>query len=53
MTGPARWMCEAISHQADRDGSPFVGHRTEADVALMERNGPEEIVVHKVWAEVG
>ncbi|MGW2220988.1 hypothetical protein ACWCSD_38890 [Nonomuraea sp. NPDC001684] len=43
----ARWMREAISHQAGREGPVFVGHRAEADVALMKWHGPKEIVVHK------
>ncbi|HUR09185.1 MAG TPA: hypothetical protein VM347_42060 [Nonomuraea sp.] len=41
-------MREAISNQAGRpDGSAFVGHRTEADVALMKWHGPKEVIIHK------
>ncbi|WP_146615927.1 hypothetical protein [Nonomuraea aridisoli] len=42
----ARWMREAISHQAGRlGGSAFVAHRTEADVALMDWHGPTEMIM--------
>jgi hypothetical protein len=43
-----RWMREAIrQHTGRRDGSAFVGHGTEADVALMKWHGPTEVIVHK------
>ncbi|GAA2411123.1 hypothetical protein GCM10010404_81300 [Nonomuraea africana] len=41
-----RWLREAISHHASRPGDPaFVGHRTEADVALMSWHGPIELII--------
>nr|WP_055506844.1 hypothetical protein [Nonomuraea pusilla] len=43
----ARRMREAISHQAGRDGSAFVSHRTEADMALMQWHGPKEVIIHR------
>ncbi|GAA4229440.1 hypothetical protein FHR32_002114 [Streptosporangium album] len=42
----ARWLREAISDRASRREDPaFVGHRADADVALMGWHGPTELIV--------